>query len=156
VTDLLTTAQAADLAGITPAAFRKAASTDPALREAKTMIDARTPAYPRSAVEAWRTATPRRVRRIVSATLVAVLALTVSAYTSPGADLADDHMGAAAAALMIAASCNADVGAVVAEIVNTSDEARAEMDAFYAAGEAWQVAQARAKYAAGIPLTSAC
>lgn len=60
MTDLLTTAQAAKVAGITPAAFRKAASTNPTLREAKTMLDARTPAYPRTAVEAWRAATPSR------------------------------------------------------------------------------------------------
>ena len=66
MTDLLTTAQAATLAGITPAAFRKAASTNPALREAKTMIDGRTPGYPRSVVEAWRAATPRRVRNEAS------------------------------------------------------------------------------------------
>lgn len=76
MTDLLTTAQAAALAGITPAAFRKAASTDPVLREAKTMIDGRTPGYPRATVEAWRAATPRRVVRTVVGLMLAALALS--------------------------------------------------------------------------------
>ncbi len=76
VTDLLTTAQAAKVAGITPAAFRKAASTNPTLREAKTMLDARTPAYPRTAVEAWRASTPRRVAKVAALVLLAVFALS--------------------------------------------------------------------------------
>ena len=92
---------------------------------------------------------------------LAAIALTLTAVLSGPTVAAADQApapepSAAAAALMIAAACNDDVRAIVSEIVNTSDEARAELDAFYAAGEAWQVEQARADYAAGIPLTASC
>lgn len=50
---LLTTSEAADLAGLTPARFRSEVTRSPTLREAKVMLDGRTPAYPRRVVQKW-------------------------------------------------------------------------------------------------------
>lgn len=97
-------------------------------------------------------------RRFLAALPLIALALTAcgaseAAVAAPSAPSAtSEHLSAAAAALMLAATCDEDVRAIVDEIVNTSDEARAEMDAFYDAGEAWQVAQ----YRAGIRRGSGC
>lgn len=60
---MLTTAQAAELVGRTPAGFRRAVADDAELRAARVMADGRTPTYPRSAVLAWRKRTEKRAPR---------------------------------------------------------------------------------------------
>lgn len=60
---MLTTSQAAKLAGITPASFRREVTRSAALQEARVMLDGRTPAYRREAVEAWIAGRPGRGAR---------------------------------------------------------------------------------------------
>lgn len=63
MTELLTTAEAAALAGVLPASWAAQARRTPALRDAKVMLDGRTPAWPREVVETWLRTRPGRGAR---------------------------------------------------------------------------------------------
>ena len=55
---LLRTPEAAALAGMQPASWRRAVSRDPVLQAARVMLDGRTPAWPREVVETWLAGRP--------------------------------------------------------------------------------------------------